>query len=264
MQRGDEEFSGFGMTFSKVLGSLTGSIHSSSHVRRMGQSVWLGALPLATVISLLAPASAQAEPSALRAAFHSSALAHTISPAISPGASSSVTASAIPAALPVFPKSSEPDGLEILDEVAKVNPNLRLSELALKDIQGVDFSADSLADKRVVVYFWSIYCRSCVPTVKELQKLKAEFSRRNVELLTVHLFGPSDDKLNDAVANLGLTLPVLRGTKAAQDQFSIRTLPTSLVFGKDHRLIRRLDGMSSTRQLRQALFSRKHLHTENN
>jgi thiol-disulfide isomerase/thioredoxin len=120
--------------------------------------------------------------------------------------------------------------------------NLELGSIEFKNLSGDAFSSDSVGDKKVVLFFWSLHCRGCVSMLKDLEDIQEESGANDFELLTVHLFEPQESKIREYVSELGVSLPILLAPKSLREIFSVRLLPASLVFDKDRKLIARFDG----------------------
>lgn len=145
------------------------------------------------------------------------------------------------------PKAPEPDMPAV---------ELELGKLSLESVSSEDFSAGDYKKKRVMLYFWSIYCRGCVGALDTLESMRSELAAANTELLTVHLFEPRKDKLLDSLAKFGVSLPIVMAPKSVRDLFSINVLPTTLVFDEEHQLVARFEGEVDEEGLRLRLFRR--------
>jgi len=144
-------------------------------------------------------------------------------------------------------------------EEAAVEPmfELELASLELTDLEGRKLDgSQGREEKKTVVFFWSMYCRGCLPMVQKLQTLEAEFSKKNVNLVTVHMFENDVSKILNTLSSLGLKLPILLVSKEVRDLFSIRLLPTSLVFDARNKLTARFDGMVDSEGLRLNLLGK--------
>jgi thiol-disulfide isomerase/thioredoxin len=125
--------------------------------------------------------------------------------------------------------------------------------LALRDLKGIPLEATDYKNKKVVVFFWSIYCASCVDSLKELAELEHELAGQNTKLLAIHLFEPETRKINRAVAKLGLSLPVMQGAQEIRDLYAVRMLPTSFVIDENGKLITRFEGKIDLQALRTSI-----------
>jgi thiol-disulfide isomerase/thioredoxin len=125
--------------------------------------------------------------------------------------------------------------------------------VALRDLKGIPLEAEDYKNRKVVVYFWSIYCASCVDSLKELAGLEKELASQNTKLLTIHLFEPETRKINRAIAKLGLSLPIMQGAQEIRDFYAVRMLPTFFVVDENGKLVRRVEGKMDLQALRTSI-----------
>ena len=150
------------------------------------------------------------------------------------------------------------------EEEEKPAIEVELGQLSLEGVNGESFSASAHKKKRVALYFWSVYCRGCVGAMEQLESMREDLAANNTELFTVHLFEPRKDKLTSLLTDLGLRLPIVMAPKRVRDLFSIRILPTTLVFDEEHRLITRIEGEVDEEGLRLRLFHKVEESEESN
>lgn len=155
---------------------------------------------------------------------------------------------ALPEEAPVVPAEPEEESQPRID--------LSLSSLSLTNLTGGKVDEQDLENKKVVIYFWSIYCRGCVGAFEELETLRSDLAKENAELLTVHLFEPNTEKLIQAARRIGVTLPILLAPKKIRDLFAIRLLPTSLVFDSKHQLVARFEGKYNDKDVRLSILNK--------
>lgn len=137
------------------------------------------------------------------------------------------------------------------------NFQVELGSLQLQDGSGTKYYPDTQRYRKTVVYFWSIYCRSCVETLTDFRKLKDDFAANGIDFITVHLFEPSIERVLIRLAEENLSFPVFFIPQPIRELLSVRTLPTSLVFDSaDSSLSARFDGMSGSDGLRLELFGK--------
>ncbi len=114
---------------------------------------------------------------------------------------------------------------------------------------------DNTEGKKVVLYFWSIYCRGCADQLKDLQDLREEFSKQNTELVPIHLFESSEDTVMNALTKLGINLPMYLAPESIRQLFSINLLPTALILDESKEIVARFDGEIDEEGLKIKLFS---------
>ena len=119
---------------------------------------------------------------------------------------------------------------------------MQLGSLRYLDETGSPLNTEQFASKRVVVYFWSIYCRGCIAPARELQQMREALRESDIEVVSVHLFESDRARIISRLAQLSLGLPVLFGPNEIRDLFSVKVLPTTIVFDDTHRMVARFDG----------------------
>jgi len=143
-------------------------------------------------------------------------------------------------------KSTVVEALHTATSIVKPKPTfeVELGKLKLLGDKGPITTrvTDKAKGKKVVLYFWSIYCRDCVDKIQELQKLKAEFSKQNTMLIPIHLFESNEETLSSTLAKLGVSLPVYLAPESIRQLFSINLLPSALVLDESKEMVARFDG----------------------
>ncbi len=97
-------------------------------------------------------------------------------------------------------------------------------------------------DKKVVLYFWSIYCASCKPVLKDLEQVRRALDAQNAELIAVHLFEDEFRKVQQTLRRFNVALPVVMASNEIRDRYEVRMLPTYLVLDEQHRPLTKFEG----------------------
>lgn len=129
-----------------------------------------------------------------------------------------------------------------------------ISALQFTYLDNKAFNATEIRNKKVVLYFWSIYCSSCMEHLREFDAWRDKFISHDVAFVSVHLFESDGKKVAAKVASLGVNLTVLLCPTWVRDLLGIRELPTALLFDSSGIFVGRLDGISSSEQLGAELF----------
>ncbi|MCB0360907.1 MAG: TlpA family protein disulfide reductase [Bdellovibrionales bacterium] len=149
-----------------------------------------------------------------------------------------------------------------LNDTAPVEPQtprgleVQLGSLEFTDLSGSPWTPTEPSPRQVVLYFWSLHCHGCVDTLRELQRLRAEFAARNVDFLSVHLFEPNPARVRSFLEMVGLNLETVLGSSGIREALDIRVLPTSLIFDAEGKLASRIDGMDGSDTLEISVFGR--------
>lgn len=143
-------------------------------------------------------------------------------------------------------KSAIIEALKAPAPIARPKPRIEveLGKLELLGEKGpiTTKATDDTEGKKVVLYFWSIYCRDCVDQIKEIQTLKEELSKQNAKLIPIHLFESKEDKVASALTKLGISLPMYLAPESIRNLFSVNLLPAALILDESKEVIARFDG----------------------
>jgi peroxiredoxin len=115
-------------------------------------------------------------------------------------------------------------------------------EFALQTLEGRPLESSSLRGKVVVLNFWATWCGPCKEEMPALQRLKQHFKTEEFELLAITT-DPQREAIKGFVQSLGLAFPVLLDeAKDVSATFGVRGLPTTVLIGKDGRVLARAVG----------------------
>lgn len=120
-----------------------------------------------------------------------------------------------------------------------LHPGEPAPEFSLPDIDGHVVTLKELRDKTVLIVFWSTWCSRCAD---ELTFLRDTFGKRPD--VTVLLVNQDSEKMvpRERIAELrdrlSLSFPIIVDSGLMLwDKFGINALPTSVVVGKDGRVV---------------------------
>ena len=112
----------------------------------------------------------------------------------------------------------------------------------LKTVEGREVSSKDLAGKAVLLNFWATWCGPCKDEMPALERLRRQFDPNAFVMLAVTA-DIQRTGIKAFVHQLGLGFPVLldedRDVSAA---FTVRGLPTTVLIGKDGKLVGRAAG----------------------
>lgn len=91
----------------------------------------------------------------------------------------------------------------------------------------------------LIVNFWASWCEPCREEMPSLQRLADRWRGRGTAVLTVAV-ADKRDKAVDFLWEAGVTLPLLHDPdQAVARAWGVRTLPTTLVLDRRHRIVAR-------------------------
>lgn len=106
-------------------------------------------------------------------------------------------------------------------------------DFTLPDLDGSPVSLSSFAGRPVIVYFWATWCHYCVPSMQELQAIRAQYRDQGLEVLAVNIL-ENKERVNAHVRRHNLALPVLLDQTALVTRlYGVRATPTYYLIDRD-------------------------------
>ena len=136
---------------------------------------------------------------------------------------------------------------------------------ALRNIDGELVNVgDYLGKQPMVVDFWATWCKPCVKSLPELQKIHREFKASGLVVLAVNEDGPrSLSKVAPFAKSQGLSLPVLLDEKGdVLNKYQASGLPTTVLINREGEIVLTLRGYrpGDDQKLRTAIKSLMEAH----
>jgi len=125
--------------------------------------------------------------------------------------------------------------------------------LAVLDGKGRKVSLLAQRGKVVVLDFWATWCGPCRRWMPVVAKLEKETAGKNVRFFAVNLHEPVAD-VREYVQAQKIAVPVLLDTDGAVGTaYGARSIPLTVVVGRDGKVVRTLVGVHPEDDLRDAL-----------
>jgi len=123
-------------------------------------------------------------------------------------------------------------------------PSLELARLA----GGDPIRLESLHGAPVVLDFWASWCGPCRASLPELDRLAEQYAGR-VRFFAVNAEGEPAEVQQALWTQLGLKLEVLSDGAALSQALGVQMLPTTVILGKDGRVVTSLVGTASSARI---------------
>ncbi len=108
-----------------------------------------------------------------------------------------------------------------------------------RSVAGERIALGELAAKGpVVLDFWATWCKPCLMSLPELERLAAKHRADGVTVVAISIDGPRNQAKVRAFANkLGLTMPiVVDRDESLQSAYQVKAVPTTFLIGRDGRI----------------------------
>jgi len=107
---------------------------------------------------------------------------------------------------------------------------------SLRSVNGLEFDADKLKGKVVVLNFWFIGCPPCMAEIPRLNDLKQEFSANN-DVVFVALTADDEHAVKKFLEHEKFDYNVVADSKPTLDSFRFAGYPKNIVIGKDGKIV---------------------------
>jgi len=142
---------------------------------------------------------------------------------------------------------SDPDGVSVAARA--LAPNFTLT-----DINGREFSLESLRGKVVLINFWASWCPFCVEDMPLMQELQNDFKQQGLVVVAINL--EDAETARAFMQEHGYTVKTLMDADNQVSQlYKIEVLPTVVLIGRDGKIATRLMGAKSKSTLTEAIAS---------
>lgn len=128
-------------------------------------------------------------------------------------------------------------------------------DVALKTLDGKDFSVASNAGKVLVIDFWATWCGPCKVTLPHINQLASDTARAEKGLVVVAVNLREDEaKVKAFLEQNKFTMPVPMDTKAELAKaFKVQGIPTAVVIGRDGKIAEVVVGSGQNEKLDSAI-----------
>tara|TARA_E500000178_G_C16637581_1_gene580489 strand:- start:96 stop:566 length:471 start_codon:yes stop_codon:yes gene_type:complete len=129
-----------------------------------------------------------------------------------------------------------------LDKIKKIEKGVSLNNLTFLDYNKTIIKIDNKKTDFFLINFWASWCAPCIKEMKDFSALKRRLPK--IRILTIS----QDSDISDALAffkknkyeNLEQYYDF---DKEISKRFSLRGLPTTLIYNKDYEVIAKVEGI---------------------
>lgn len=116
----------------------------------------------------------------------------------------------------------------------KLQDETILQELNFKDIDGRNFTLDSLKGKVIVINFWFIGCSPCVAEIPDLNKIQEKFKDKEVAFLAVTF--DSKKNLEEFIKKKPFHFTIIPNSMNIIRKFYVNAYPTNIIIDKERKI----------------------------
>lgn len=118
-------------------------------------------------------------------------------------------------------------------------------DFTVKDIQGENYSLESLKDKIIVLNFWFTSCKPCLQEIPDLNKLVAKY-KNNKEIVFLGFAKNNDVELNAFLEKTQFDYTLIPVNKSLIEDYKVTAYPTSMIINQTGKIALVTESYSST------------------
>jgi thiol-disulfide isomerase/thioredoxin len=115
---------------------------------------------------------------------------------------------------------------------------------SVTDINGNNYSLESLKGKIIVINFWFVECKPCVMEMPELNKLVEKYNNKEVVFLGFAL--NEKNKIEKFLKTTQYKYNIIAAAKEVVGTYGVTSFPTHIVIDKNSNIVLELSGLGPT------------------
>jgi thiol-disulfide isomerase/thioredoxin len=124
---------------------------------------------------------------------------------------------------------------------------------SLKTLSGTPASLASMKGKVVLVDFWATWCKPCVETMPELQKLHDKYSSKGFSVVGVSIDEKGARDVEPFLAKRKFTYPMLLDQAGNWQKWGVRAIPALFLLDKNGQIVRQWTGKADKKEVERAV-----------
>jgi len=126
--------------------------------------------------------------------------------------------------------------------------------VSIKLLDGTETTLSSMAGDVVLIDFWATWCKPCLKSMPEIQKLHDELSSSGFHAIGISIDESGDKKVRDTVQKKKFTYPIaIDGQEApAWEAFHVPAIPAMYLVGRDGMIAQQWVGKVDIEEVRRA------------
>lgn len=123
----------------------------------------------------------------------------------------------------------------------------------LTTLAGAPATLSSMKGKVVLVDFWATWCKPCVATMPELQKLHEKYSAKGLSVVGVSIDEGGARDVQPFLAKRRFTYTMLLDPSGAWEKWGVRAVPALFLLDKDGQIVRQWTGKPDQKEVEKAV-----------
>jgi thiol-disulfide isomerase/thioredoxin len=122
------------------------------------------------------------------------------------------------------------------DELIPIGSRVPAPDFTLTDVQGRKITLSEYKGKVVLLDFWATTCGGCKIELPWYVEFDQRYRTKGLALIGIDMYGESAEIIRPFMVKWHMDYPVLIGSDALGDQFSLREMPLTLLIDRTGRI----------------------------
>jgi thiol:disulfide interchange protein DsbD len=128
-----------------------------------------------------------------------------------------------------------------------------LAGLPLSTLEGGGFDTGSLRGKIVVMNFWATWCVPCIREIPSFNRMHQQLADKGVVVIGVSMDEDGAPLVKGFLKKHPMEYAVALGSEKVGQQFQVNQLPTTVVFDRSGKAMKRFEGFTPAESLEEAV-----------
>lgn len=128
-------------------------------------------------------------------------------------------------------------------------------DFTLKTLSDTEVNKETYKDKVLLVDFWATWCKPCVATMPQLQKLHGKYAEKGLVVLGVSIDEKGEKAVKLFVAKRKFTYPIVLdgGDKPMWQAYGVKGVPALFLINREGKIVRQWVGKPEPKEVEQAV-----------
>jgi peroxiredoxin/YHS domain-containing protein len=128
-------------------------------------------------------------------------------------------------------------------------------DFTLKTLSDTEVNKETYKDKVLLVDFWATWCKPCVATMPQLQKLHGKYAEKGLVVLGVSIDEKGEKAVKPFVAKRKFTYPIVLdgGDKPMWQAYGVKGVPALFLINREGKIVRQWVGKPEPKEVEQAV-----------